>query len=484
MWTSGYRRDSVVSHKPRKMLILDDDRLLCDAVRECFSGDAFEVLLAHTGAEGVGICAAEKIDVVLLDQKLPDGDGHLLCSSILEYNDQTKIIFITAYPSFENSLNALRAGAYDYLCKPFELGELKLAVEKSLRSIELERVEEFHRYRSNKESEESVLVGEGLSEVRRLIGVASAVGSPVLITGETGTGKNVAARLIHYRSPAAAAPFVSVNCAALPEPLVEAELFGYEKGAFTGASTGKRGLFEMAEGGTILLDEIGEMPLLLQTKILGVLDDKRMKRIGGESSRAVDVRVIAASNADIEHALGKAFRKDLYYRLSVLRIHMPPLRERRGDIPRICHYLLKKFTGDNIRIAQQEMNRLKEYEWPGNVRELRNILERSVILRNGPVLRPSEFLGKTVRMRPDCGQPASGEARIVPLEEMERQHIMEGLVKFSGNYSRTARALGISLSTLKRKLRHYGQPAQNELSEMDKHENLSGKYLPKPLIYR
>jgi DNA-binding NtrC family response regulator len=455
----------MVGHKTRKIIVVDDDRLL--------SGGGVEVLAANQGSEGLGLCAREKIDVVLLDQKLPDGDGHLLCPSILEYSDKTKILFITAYPSLENSLTALRAGAYDYLCKPFELEELKLAVERSLRATELEQVEEFQYYNSERESKEKVLVGDGLRDIRRLIEVASLTDVSVLITGETGTGKNVAAGAIHYGGRTPKFPFVSINCAALPENLIEAELFGFEQGAFTGASRRKRGLFEMADGGTILLDEIGEMPLHLQTKILSVLDDKKIKRVGGESSRAVEVRIIAASNADIETVLGRTFRRDLYYRLSVLRIHIPPLRERRSDIPQICDYLLEKLSGEDLHIPPEEMDSLMDYEWPGNVRELRNILERSFILRKGSALRPSAFLGKAKDIRPER-LPSAPECGIAPLEEMERQHIKSGLTMFSGNYSRTARALGISLSTLKRKLKHYGLVDQNRLSESNRRNDFPG----------
>lgn len=463
----------MAGHRIRKILVVDDDRLLCDAVKECFSGGDIEVLAANQGAEGLGLCAREKIDVVLLDQKLPDGDGHLLCPSILKYSDKTKILFITAYPTFENSLTALRAGAYDYLCKPFELEELKLAVERSLRAIELEQVEEFQCYNSERESRENVLVGDGLGDVRRLIEVASLTDAAVLITGETGTGKNVAAGAIHYGGRTPKFPFVSINCAALPENLIEAELFGFEQGAFTGASRRKRGLFEMADGGTVLLDEIGEMPPHLQTKILSVLDDKKIKRVGGESSREVDVRIIAASNADIESVLGRTFRSDLYYRLSVLRIHIPPLRERRSDIPQICDYLLEKLSGEGLQLPREEMDSLMDYEWPGNVRELRNILERSFILRQGPALRPSVFLGKAKDIRPER-LPSPPECGIAPLEEMERQHIRSGLTMFSGNHSRTAKALGISLSTLKRKLKHYGLVGQNRLSESNQSSDLPG----------
>ena len=227
----------------------------------------------------------------------------------------------------------MKGGAYDYLTKPFELDDLGLTVERAFRTAELEGIEQVQTYRREKEIEEAVLVGgTGLDETMRLVELAAASESPVLITGETGTGKTLAAKAIHYRSKLASFPFISINCAALPENLIEAELFGYDKGAFTGAVTAKKGIFEMAEGGTLFLDEIGEMPLHLQSKLLSTIEEKTLKRLGSESFRRVNVRIIAATSVDLERSLGQTFRKDLYYRLSVIRIHLPPLRERRQDL--------------------------------------------------------------------------------------------------------------------------------------------------------
>jgi DNA-binding NtrC family response regulator len=449
--------------KTRKtILVIDDDAIFCEAVVD-YLGDAnTEVVAAHSASECLDVCSKTKIDIALLDQRLPDQEGHMLCPSILGYNDQTKIIFTTAYPSFDNAVKAIRAGAYDYLSKPFELDELRLAVSQALRTLDLEKVEQLQNYKNDKEIEENVLVGcdRCLSEVKGLIKLASATEAPVLITGETGTGKNVVARAIHYGGADRTAPFVSINCSAIPENLIEAELFGYDKGAFTGAVTARKGIFEMAEEGTLFLDEIGDMPFHLQSKLLGVLDDKKIKRIGGESPRNINVRFIAATSVDLEEAISKrTFRNDLYYRLNVIKIHIPPLRERLDDIQELCAYLAKRFVGDKrIIISDMEIERLMAYEWPGNVRELRNIIERAIILQKGPEISPSEFLGSTRPSPAVSGPVYSASAPQYPaikLDDMERDHIVSVLKQFSGNFTKTAHALGLSLSTLKRKIKSY-----------------------------
>ncbi|MFN3396305.1 MAG: sigma-54-dependent transcriptional regulator [Thermodesulfovibrionales bacterium] len=436
----------------RTLLVIDDDQLFSDSVREYFR-NSLEVMVANNGEDGIKTCSQYRVDVVLLDQKLPDAEGHTLCESILRYNEQTKIIFITAYPSFDGALKAIRSGAYDYLSKPFELEELKLTIDKALKTLALERVAQVEDYRSSKESEETVLIGgEKLSEVRNLINVAAQTDAPVLITGETGTGKNIVAKAIHYSSKRKGA-FISINCSTLPENLIEAELFGYEKGAFTGAMTSRKGIFEMAEGGTLLLDEIGEMPMHLQARLLSVLEDGRIKRLGGEIIRPVYVRVMAATNTNIEESLNKKFRPDLYYRLSVMRIHVPPLRDRREDIPELCKYLLRKIAGIEIPLDKEEIKKLMEYDWPGNIRELKNVLERAYLIQRGEPLRPSELIGTKIAGH---SFPQTGlDTEIITLEEMEKAHIRNTLNRLSGNLTKTAAALGISLSTLKRKLKDY-----------------------------
>lgn len=444
----------------RKILIIDDNDIFCDSVHDLLNDEITEVLIANTGKEGLNICAGNKIDVVILDQKLPDSEGVTLCPSILDQNEQTKIIFVTAFPSFNNAVKAIKVGAHDYLSKPFEMAELELTVKQAFRTLDLEKTEQIQNYRDNQETEEAELVsGEGaFDEIHKMIDIAASSEAPVLITGETGTGKNVVARAIHYKSNLPNKLFLTINCAALPDNLIESELFGSEKGAFTGATASRKGIFELADGGTLVLDEIGSMPIHLQSKLLGVLEEKRIRRVGGESFKPINVRVIASANNDLEDAIkNKEFRDDLYYRLSVIRIHIPPLRERKQDIPKLCKHFITKMSRDNkAKLVDSELNNLMDYEWPGNVRELRNVIERSLIIQRGQPLKPSQLLRlnySTERSNTDI--ISKDEKDVIPLETMENLCIKEALEKYNFNYSQTAKALGISLSTLKRKVKFY-----------------------------
>ncbi len=443
------------------VLIVDDDRVFCQAVEDLLSGEGHAVFSAHTGAAALELCAGRRVDLVLLDQKLPDGEGVDFCPRILGLCEQAKIIFITAYPEFSHAVRAMQAGAYDYLAKPCELEELELSVARALRARELERAGELRDYREAKEREGAVLIGSGpaLTDVRRMVRLAAGNDAPVLLTGETGTGKNVVARTIHYQGRGEGkGAFIAVNCAALPESLIEAELFGHEKGVFTGAGTSRKGLFEMADGGTLFLDEIGEIPLHLQSKLLGVLEEGAVRRIGGSAPRPVNVRIVAATNARLEEAVSRGrFREDLFYRLNVLRIELPPLRSRPEDLPElVAHFLSASVRGNPVRLPEVEMERLVAYAWPGNIRELRNVLERALLLAPGETVYPSALLGGAKAP----GEPAPTSFEPLPLAEVEKEHIRLSLESFGGNYTRTARALGIALSTLKRKVREYDLRAE------------------------
>jgi DNA-binding NtrC family response regulator len=439
----------------RTLLVVDDDRLLCQAVGDSLRSDAMQVVAAHTAAEALRACSAGAVDVVVLDQKLPDAEGHSLCKAILEANETTRIVFVTGFPSFDNALQALKAGAHDYLCKPFELEELALVVERCLTVQDLERAERLQRYRSAKDRDEAVLVG-ALERVREVVALAAPFDAPVLVTGETGTGKNLVAKSIHFGGPRRQGPFITVNCAALPEQLIEAELFGWERGSFTGAVGAREGVIEMAEGGTLFLDEIGEMPLHLQAKLLAIIEEKETKRLGGRVTRPVDARVVAATNVDLESLVASGrFRSDLFYRLNVIRVHVPPLRDRRGDIPALVESLLARMAGRTPpSLRPGEIERLQSYGWPGNVRELRNVLERSLVLHRDP-LRPSELIPAT-RARPREEDEAPAQDEDLALSAVEHRHVCRVVRLHGGNLSRSARALGISLSTLKRKLDQYG----------------------------
>jgi len=446
------------THK-RKLLVIDDDCFFCDAVRYALEESDIEVLAAHTGAQGLELCAAAPVDVVLLDQKLPDTSGIDFCAPILDCHDGTHIIFITAYPSFQNAVQAVKMGAYDYLSKPFEMEELLLTVNKAMRDIDLERLAQVRHYEQKKDCDRTVLIGAagGLRDVQHMVELASANRPSVLITGETGTGKTLVAKSIHYSGVNAKGPFIAVNCAAIPESLMEAELFGYEKGAFTGADKATKGLFEMAEEGTLFLDEIGELPLHLQAKLLGVLDDKKIRRLGGQSLKPVNVRIIAATNTDMASAVKKReFREDLFYRLSVVHIHVPPLRQRISDLAELCRYFIAQIAPDqHIMLDEDQIGGMQNYSWPGNVRELRNIIERAILVRKGPAIEPLRLVGQTA-MDPAQALNPAGPPAVETLETVEKRHIAMTLKSLNGNHTRSANALGISRSTLMRKLKTYG----------------------------
>ena len=441
------------SQRQTNLLVIDDDQLFCAGVREALQTAHLHVFEAHTCTDGLARCAREKIDIVLLDQQLPDGDGVGLCPKILAYNDRTKIVFITAYPCFDNVLSAIKHGAYDYLTKPIDIGALEILTAKALRFLDLERVEQAHDYRQKHQQTKTVLIGTqgGLYETQKHIRLAAENLLPVLITGETGTGKSLIAQLIHQASPLNRQAFIQINCAAIPENLMESELFGHEKGAFTGAVSARKGIFELAEGGTLLLDEIGELPLHLQSKLLGVLDDSRVRRLGGQVPRHINVRVIAATNIDLNLAVKEGrFRQDLFYRLGVILISPPPLRNRLQDLPRLCDHLIGAHRQrEGIHITDDEIQRLTAYSWPGNVRELKNVIERSIILRNGPDIRPSQLLNQHGTAPAPVAAPTSS---LLSLQQTEHHHIRTVLAHTAGNHSQAAKILGISRSTLLRKL--------------------------------
>ncbi len=423
-------------------------------IREFLVSDSLEVMLAHTGKEGLGICASHHVDIVLLDQRLPDGEGSDLCQQIIDYSETAKIIFITAYPSFKNALKAIENGAFSYLTKPFDLKELKLAVDKCLRISELEKAEESIHYQNDRSSISTSLIGAAgsLALISELVRTSAGTQAPVLLTGETGTGKSLLARLIHRQSQRRG-PFMAINCAALPESLIESELFGHEKGAFSGAHSVKKGLLEIAENGSILLDEIGEMGFHLQAKLLGMLDDMQIRRIGGVISHPVQVRIMAATNIPLENRIkNREFREDLYYRLNVIRIHLPPLRERKEDIPLLAASFLQEMAPQRkLHVNETDMKAMLSYPWPGNVRELRNVIERAII--HTPENENLRLMGliTTATAEPMLPVNVKTDEPILPLAEIENRYINQALEKLAHNYSKTAKVLGISLNTLKKK---------------------------------
>jgi DNA-binding NtrC family response regulator len=439
------------------ILIIDDDELLTDSLSDFLIAKGFRVKAAHNGKEGIDIFELQQSTLVLLDQELPDMRGIEVCRRILDINPNTKILFITAYATVEYAVDAMQAGAFNYLSKPFELDELLITIDMAVKNVHMEGKIRVQDYERKKEKEEKKLVGssEVMKRIREQIALASGSDANVLITGETGVGKNVVAEAIHDLQDRRET-FLAINCSAIPENLIEAEYFGYEKGAFTGADARREGIFELADGGTLLLDEIGEIPIHLQSKLLTVLEDKSIRRIGSGRIIPVNVRIIATTNQDMEKAIqNRRFRQDLYYRLAVFNMRIPPLREHPKDIPEIAEYFVKKFLRRPITVPDSHIERMKKYPWPGNVRELRNVLERASLLLRGDEIRPADLL-----LQDDTGvrlgkveQEGLNTENILTLEEVERRHILSAFDVCAGNKSLTARTLGISLSTLKRKLK-------------------------------
>lgn len=437
----------------KNLLIIDDDELFCDAVKIGLHSADLAIHVAHKGQDGLAFCKKNHVDVILLDQKLPDGEGRNFCPQLLQVNDQVKIIFITAYPSFDNAVRGIQVGAHDYLSKPFELEELRLTIDQMFHTQKLEKNVALQHYKRHREHSDTVLISHGgLNDTQDVVHRAAQSQAPAIITGETGTGKNVVAKYIHFHSPRSDNGFLNINCAALPENLIEAELFGTTKGAFTGATETRKGIFEIADGGTLLLDEIGEMPLHLQTKLLSVLEEGQIRKLGSHSVKPVDVRIIAATNRDLEQAVKEnRFREDLYFRLNVLRIHVPPLRQRQQDIPDLCRHFLQKIPdATHMVLPEQELDQLCHYHWPGNVRELKNIIERAVIFQRQGTIYPSQLLQTTQ----ESSAPSSAAVHL-SLEDVTRRHILQVLDAHQGNQTQTATVLGISLSTLKRRLKQY-----------------------------
>ena len=442
------------------LLVVDDEELVRWSLRERFRREGYVVVEAATAAAALEQLAASP-DLVLLDYRLPDGDGLTVLRRIKEGAPDIPVILMTAFSTVESAVEAMKHGAYHYLNKPFNLDDVAITVEKALETSRLRR--EVRAYRSSQGREFGFDAIIGSSPAMKaakalLVRITNSPASTVLLAGETGTGKDLAAKAIHYNSDRAAKPFVNITCSALPEQLLESELFGHERGAFTDARQQKRGLFETADGGTVFLDEIGEMTPALQAKLLRFLEEKTFKRIGGLADIRVDVRVVAATHRNLEEQVAAGeFREDLFYRLQVMPVTLPALRERAGDIPLLVNYYVDRYNREfrkRVRgVSPDALALLEQYRWPGNVRELRNAIERAMLLADRDTLGVEQFstlsrnaVAATFRLPPDG----------VNLEEVERQLVVQALERCGGNQTHAGALLGINRDQVRYRIEKFG----------------------------
>jgi two-component system NtrC family response regulator/two-component system response regulator HydG len=450
-----------------RIVVIDDEVNAAAALETLLREDGYDVARAHDGRAGLALLEKHDPDVVLTDLRMPGMDGIELLAKIKEIRPETMVIVMTAYGTVKTAVRAMKLGAEDYLGKPIDVDELEVVLQKALerkglleeaRSLR-ERLE--HKYRLDN------LVGESpemLSVFKTIRQVAPSSAS-VLLLGESGTGKELFAQALHQHSPRRSRPFVKVACAALPETLLESELFGHEKGSFTGAVYTRAGRFEAADGGTLFLDEIGDITPTVQVKLLRFLEEREFERVGGNKTFKVDVRIVAATHRDLKRKLEDgSFREDLYYRLNVIEIHIPPMRERPGDIPLLAHHFLRKYADANGKelkgISDEVLALLLSHPWPGNVRELENAMERAVVLSDGPTLTPVHF--PTLRKAPgeEAARPAAGSSALVripgsTLADLEREAILRTLEAVGGSTSKAAAILDISARKIQYKLKEY-----------------------------
>jgi DNA-binding NtrC family response regulator len=432
-----------------RVMVVDDEAILRDALAEALRRAGHEVEAFDSGRPAVERLAGESFDLVITDLKMPGADGMAVLEEARRTSPDVPVLVITAHGTVESAVGAMKKGAYDYVIKPFRLDELELLVERALAHRLLAVENEVLRARVGEEGGEDAVWGPSTRAVYQLLERAAASDATVLILGESGTGKEVAARTLHRLSRRCSAPLLGVNCAALSAGLLESELFGHEKGAFTGADRMRKGRFELADGGTLLLDEVSEIDPALQAKLLRVLQERAFERVGSSQTRRADVRVVATTNRDLaaEVARGR-FREDLFYRLNVIPVRMPPLRDRREEIPLLADVFLKRHRK---RVSKGALRRLGEYDWPGNVRELANVIERAAVLCPGEEIS-AEMIAPWLE-----GPARPPQAMVgVTLEEVERRVIEENLKANGGNRERTARVLGITSRTLRDKLKRWG----------------------------
>ncbi len=442
------------------VLVVEDEEKLRRVVELQLKTAGYDVEQAGSAEDALKL--ADRADVILTDLRLPGQSGIDLLTELRGQDSRTPIIVMTAFGSIETAVEAMKAGAVDFLPKPFSLDHLMTVVEKALELKNLRNENRELRAELSQRYEFDNIVGrsEGMREIFATIDRVAPTRATVLLCGESGVGKDMIARAIHHHSPRASRPFVKINCTALPENLMESELFGYEKGAFTGANTSKPGKFEQADTGTVFLDEIGDVPGSVQVKLLRILQEREFERLGSNKTRHIDVRVLAATNVDLRAALEQGtFREDLYYRLNVLPINIPPLRDRKEDIPFLANHFIKKFQNDLgsgvESISEAAMERLLAYHWPGNVRELENVIERSMVLARGNVLEHSDIkLDLAPKARAAAVDSFLPEG--MTLDQFEQSIIKEALHRANGNKSQAARLLGLTRNALRYRLTQMG----------------------------
>lgn len=439
------------------ILVVEDERLQREVLSELLRKEGFKVFEASSAKEAESKIKSESIDVCLLDLRLPDKDGLALLPEIKSVNPEIDVIIITAFGSIESAVTALKSGAHDYLLKPISFEDLLLRLKRieEKRNLISENLILKEALKDSLREEGLIYTSEKMKEIVSLISRVSKTDSTVIVEGESGVGKEIVVKLIHKMSERANYPLIKVNCASIPETLLESELFGYEKGAFTGAYQKKPGKFELADRGTLFLDEIGEMPLSVQPKLLRVIQEKEFERLGGVKPIKVDVRIIAATNRNLEEMVKKGlFREDLYYRLNVVRIFIPPLRERREDIPVLIDHFIEKYSkkhGKNIKgISREARDSLLKYDYPGNVRELENIIERACILSRGEIILSEDIFGFRSKEKEESGKLK------YKVESLEKALILDALRNCDWIQTKAAEELGISERMLRYKMKKYG----------------------------
>jgi two-component system response regulator AtoC len=443
------------------VLVVDDEQLIRSLVTDRLTQEGYRVIEAETAAEALSR-SGDGVDLVLLDYKLPDGDGLSILKQIKARHPDTLVILLTAYSNVATAVEAMKHGAYHFANKPVNLDEIALLVEKALETTRLRRDVRALCARQAEPYGIDHIVGDSSATVtvkQLLLKIAASRASTVLLTGESGTGKDLAAKVIHYNSDRASSPFMNVTCSALPEALLESELFGHERGAFTGADRQKRGLLETADGGTVFLDEIGEMVPGLQAKLLRFLEEKTFRRVGGATDIRVDVRVIAATNSNLQEEVRQGrFREDLFYRLNVVPILLTPLRDRAEDIPRLVNFYVDTYNSEfkkHVRaVTVDAMNALQRHAWPGNVRELRNTIERAMLFTEHDTLTLDDFpIGAApVRLKGRVALPAEG----IDLDELERSLVVQALERVSWNQRRAATLLGLNRDQIRYRIGKFG----------------------------